>query len=496
MFLDADTLVLRNIDRLFDYPELCAAPNVYEALADFHRMNSGVFTARPSQATFDRLLAQLDAPGAFWKRTDQTFLQEAFPDWHGLPVIYNTLQYVWLNLPGLWDWARIRVLHFQYEKPWEDHAKADRLRPLIDLWHAYAGDGAVPDLVDAAAAGMQGRRPPAPVSGGSAAQWRPDEGRRHRRDRPRGAVRRGAPARRATRSWRWAARRPRTGAAPAWRLGERAPLEGCDALVHCAFAHAPGRYRGGEGDDPEGSCARTSTARCGSGRRRGACRCVFLSSRAVYDGLPPGTVLTEDMPLAPDSLYGQVKLAAEEALHAQGGASLRATGVYGPPAPGQRHKWADLFDAFARGETASPAPRDRGAWGDLARGRGAPPRRRRRGPYNCSDLLLDRRDLLERVVAASTGVEGRLPPRSDAPRTRWTARGCARWAGRRAARRAGWTLRPWGGALPRCRPDRPLPPPEQALERAAEDARHGRPLAAQEGQGPADLDGGDRRPGR
>lgn len=146
VFLDADTLVVRNIDRLFDYPELCAAPNVYESVADFHRMNSGVFTARPSRETFDRLLGLLDAPDAYWPRTDQTFLQAAFPDWHGLPVVDNLLQYVWLNLPALWDWGSVRVIHYQYEKPWQDHAKADRLRPLVDLWRAYAGDGPVPDL--------------------------------------------------------------------------------------------------------------------------------------------------------------------------------------------------------------------------------------------------------------------------------------------------------------------------------------------------------------
>ncbi|MBT55928.1 MAG: glycosyl transferase [Mameliella sp.] len=145
IFLDADTLVLRNIDKLFDYPEFCAAPNVYESLADFHRMNSGVFTARPAQATFDAMMARLDTPGAFWRRTDQTFLQDFFPDWNGLPIRYNTLQYLWFNLPGLWDWDNINVLHFQYEKPWQDHAKADRLRPLIDLWHAYAA-GETPDL--------------------------------------------------------------------------------------------------------------------------------------------------------------------------------------------------------------------------------------------------------------------------------------------------------------------------------------------------------------
>jgi alpha-N-acetylglucosamine transferase len=41
VFLDADTLMVRNCDKLFGYPEFCAAPNVYESVADFHRMNSG-----------------------------------------------------------------------------------------------------------------------------------------------------------------------------------------------------------------------------------------------------------------------------------------------------------------------------------------------------------------------------------------------------------------------------------------------------------------------
>ncbi|MCT4609939.1 MAG: glycosyltransferase family 8 protein [Pelagimonas sp.] len=146
VFLDADTLVLQNIDRLFGYPGFCAAPNVYESLADFHRMNSGVFVAQPDQALFDQMLDHLDQPGAFWKRTDQTFLQDFFPDWHGLPVSYNMLQYCWINLPALWDWASIKIVHYQYEKPWQaDHGKADALRPLIDLWHAYA-NGDVPDL--------------------------------------------------------------------------------------------------------------------------------------------------------------------------------------------------------------------------------------------------------------------------------------------------------------------------------------------------------------
>ncbi|MGH6808774.1 MAG: glycosyltransferase [Ensifer adhaerens] len=147
VFIDADAIVLRNIDRLFRYPEFSAAPNVYEGLADFHRLNSGVFVAEPSIATFRAMLDRLDAPEAFWPRTDQTFLQTFFHEWHGLPVTMNMLQYVWFNLPELWDWPSIGVLHYQYEKPWEkDHPRVEQLRPLIDLWFAYLTGDDIPDI--------------------------------------------------------------------------------------------------------------------------------------------------------------------------------------------------------------------------------------------------------------------------------------------------------------------------------------------------------------
>ena len=145
VFIDADAVMLKNCDKLFGYPEFCAAPNVYESLADFHRLNSGVFTARPSAQTFAAMLERLDRPGVFWRRTDQTFLESYFPNWHGLPVFDNMLQYVWMNLPDLWRWQDIRILHFQYEKPWQIHAKVDDLSVLIELWRAHAGDGPVPD---------------------------------------------------------------------------------------------------------------------------------------------------------------------------------------------------------------------------------------------------------------------------------------------------------------------------------------------------------------
>ena len=97
--------------------------------------------------TFARMMARLDRPGAFWKRTDQTFLEAFFPEWQGLPVYDNLLQYVWLNLPELWDWGLVRVIHYQYEKPWDPaNEKAGLLAPLVDLWRAFHDGGDIPDL--------------------------------------------------------------------------------------------------------------------------------------------------------------------------------------------------------------------------------------------------------------------------------------------------------------------------------------------------------------
>ena len=146
IFLDADTLVIRNIDRLFAYPEFSGAPNLYESLADMNRLNSGVFVAQPNRSTFKAMLTTLDQPGAFWKRTDQTFLQQFFPDWHGLPYIFNTLQYIWFTMPELWNWDQISVIHYQYEKPWDsNNPKRDQLAPLIDLWWQVLNTAMLPD---------------------------------------------------------------------------------------------------------------------------------------------------------------------------------------------------------------------------------------------------------------------------------------------------------------------------------------------------------------
>lgn len=193
-----------------------------------------------------------------------------------------------------------------------------------------------------------------------------------------------------------------------WRLGDDLPLEGVDLLVHAAFAHVPGRYRGGEGDDPAGFVRANvdgTELLFRRAARDGVGRAVFLSSRAVYDGLD-ADVLTEEMPVAPDSLYGQVKLAGEKALAAHlRGASLRATGVYGP---GVAHKWGGLFADYLSGRAVAPRLATEVAGPDLAAAVFLP----LEGVFNVSDLMLDRHDLLAEV-ARLTGCAHPLPARSE-----------------------------------------------------------------------------------
>jgi len=197
-----------------------------------------------------------------------------------------------------------------------------------------------------------------------------------------------------------------------WSLeAEPPPMEGVDLLVHAAFAHVPGRYRGGEGDDPAGFQRQNidGTARLfARAARDGVGRVVFLSSRAVYDGLPDGVPLEEGAGCAPDSLYGRVKLAGEAALQANcGGAALRATGVYGP---GEGHKWSGLFATYLAGQPVAPRRATEVAGPDLAAAVFLP----LRGVYNVSDLALDRHDLLAEVQRL-TGCRHAPPSRSDEP---------------------------------------------------------------------------------
>jgi UDP-glucose 4-epimerase len=212
----------------------------------------------------------------------------------------------------------------------------------------------------------------------------------------------------------------------AWRLGEPAALPPAGALVHLAFDHLPGLFRGGEGEDParfrrlnqDGTRALFDAA-----QEAGIPRLLFLSSRAVYGDHRRGDILRETDAPAPDSLYGALKLACERDLLARAGpdftpVALRATGIYGCPPGSRRHKWEGLFADFLAGRAISPRQATELHGEDLAAAipllLEAPPRTLAPGMFDASDILLDRHDLLA-AVQARTGCPHPTPPPAEGP---------------------------------------------------------------------------------
>lgn len=201
-----------------------------------------------------------------------------------------------------------------------------------------------------------------------------------------------------------------------WSLDAPAPdLSGFDALIHAAFQHAPGKYRGGEGDDPAGFITSNldGTVRLfGAAVAHGLSHVIFLSSRAVFDGYPKGTTLTENLPPKPTSLYGEVKAKAEAHLSTLPltGITLRATGLYGK---GNANKWAPLIADYLSGNAIEPRVASEAHVQDLAQACQIALSQNQSSTFHVSDILLDRHDLLA-MVQNLTNSPNSPPDRSDA----------------------------------------------------------------------------------
>jgi nucleoside-diphosphate-sugar epimerase len=198
-------------------------------------------------------------------------------------------------------------------------------------------------------------------------------------------------------------------------------FDGVDCFVHAAFDHVPGKYRGGEGDDPEGFRRRNldcSIAFFEAAMAAGVKTVVFLSSRAVYGTQPSGAVLTEETPPHPNTLYGEIKLAAERHLLSMASADfrpivLRVTGVYGVAGHSKDHKWSGLIDDYLAGRPASPRVATEVHGADLAEAVLLLTRSQQAGVFNVSDIVVDRRDVLA-IVKELSGCRHVLPARADA----------------------------------------------------------------------------------
>lgn len=198
-------------------------------------------------------------------------------------------------------------------------------------------------------------------------------------------------------------------------------VKGARAVVHLAYKHVPGRYRGGEGNDlgrwleanVNGSLRLLLAAKAA-----GVERFIFLSSRAVFSRTEPGRALDESHPVSPDTHYGAYKAAVEAFLHSfaqvegMKTCSVRATGVYGVTYPVERSKWWGLVNAVVRDEPIISSGGGTEVYGgDVARVISELITRPAMNVdvIHLSDLYITHREvvLLAREIA---GMPGELPP--------------------------------------------------------------------------------------
>lgn len=128
-------------------------------------------------------------------------------------------------------------------------------------------------------------------------------------------------------------------------------ISGAFAIIHLAYDHVPGLYRGGEGGDLRGWYQRNMQMNLNlalAAEKEKIDTFIFLSSRAVYDGITPESKekISETRVIQPNSHYGSLKAATEMMLcgfQSIRHTSIRCTGVYGIINPISFSKWYDLI---------------------------------------------------------------------------------------------------------------------------------------------------------
>jgi alpha-N-acetylglucosamine transferase len=178
VFLDADMLVLQNMDELFTLelapgtiaachacrcnpnriasypaswtPEICEythAPGADRGLREEgvdNYLNGGLLVLSPDEAVFADMvatLATIDDLSRF-PFAEQDFLNEYYRGcWQPLPYVYNALKTLKFQHPLTWDLAAVKNIHYIIDKPWDQAPDpSDRYYELNQLWWDVAAD--------------------------------------------------------------------------------------------------------------------------------------------------------------------------------------------------------------------------------------------------------------------------------------------------------------------------------------------------------------------
>nr|XP_043619909.1 putative UDP-glucuronate:xylan alpha-glucuronosyltransferase 4 [Erigeron canadensis] len=136
IFIDADLIVLKNLDELFNHPQLSAVEN------NRSLFNSGLILIEPSQCMFNTLMEKIYTLGSY-NGGDQGFLNEAFTWWHRFHSMVNYLKYfqdtnnnTQHEIPD-----NLYTIHYLGLKPWMCYKDYDCNWDMADH-RRYASDSA------------------------------------------------------------------------------------------------------------------------------------------------------------------------------------------------------------------------------------------------------------------------------------------------------------------------------------------------------------------
>ncbi|KAI0246850.1 nucleotide-diphospho-sugar transferase [Lactifluus subvellereus] len=140
VYLDADMLVRRNFDELFDLPfPFAAVPDVYPNSGFKLQFNAGMLALHPNSSTFESMRARIGDARFPAEEAEQAFLNVYFgADAVRLPYVYNANLAIRERSPALWDAMRdeLRVVHYTMPKPFpksgKDIVDGARLQSAID----------------------------------------------------------------------------------------------------------------------------------------------------------------------------------------------------------------------------------------------------------------------------------------------------------------------------------------------------------------------------
>ncbi|KAJ9180226.1 hypothetical protein P3X46_008498 [Hevea brasiliensis] len=135
IFIDADIIVLKNLDKFFVYPQLSASAN------DKVLFNSGIMVIEPSKCTFEDLMSKTYKLASY-NGGDQGFLNEAFTWWHRLPSKLNHLKV--FNIKGNPNHEipdDLYTIHLLGLKPWMCYRDYDCNWDMLAR-HIFASDSA------------------------------------------------------------------------------------------------------------------------------------------------------------------------------------------------------------------------------------------------------------------------------------------------------------------------------------------------------------------